>query len=173
MDAYNCYPITNGYGPLREAVDYSANAGQNLLVTFAGKFAGASTLFAAGATQIYKFDSSDTSLDALTTTGYTAVDAWDVTQFGSKMILANGADQLQAYDLGSSTYFGDLAAAAPAAKYVTVVRDFVVAANVGGEENKVYWSDINDETDWTPSAASQSDAQVMPDGGDITGLSGS
>ena len=42
MDAYNCYPISNGYGPLREAVDYSANAGQNLLVTFAGKFAGAS-----------------------------------------------------------------------------------------------------------------------------------
>lgn len=172
MDAYNCYPVTNGYAPLREAVDYSGSAGQNLLITFAGKFSGASTLFAAGATQIYKFDSSDTSLDALTTTGYTAVDSWDVTQFGSKMILANGADQLQAYDLGSSTYFEDLAAAAPAARFVTVVRDFVVAANVGGEENKVYWSDINDETDWTPGAASQSDSQVMPDGGDITGLAG-
>ena len=172
MDAVNVYPVTNGYAALREAADYSDNAGQNLLVTFAGKFAGASTLFAAGATQIYKFDSSDASLDALTTAGYSTVDSWDVTQYGSKMILANGADVLQAYDLGSSTYFGNLAAAAPAAKYVTVVRDFVVAANVGGEENKVYWSDINDETDWTPAAASQSDSQVIPDGGDITGLAG-
>jgi hypothetical protein len=172
MDAYNCYPVTNGYAPLRAAVDYSQDAGQNLLITFAGKFSGASTLFAAGATQIYKFDSSDASLDALTTTGYTAVEAWDATQFGSKMILANGADKLQAYDLGSSTYFEDLSADAPTAKYVTVVRDFVVAANVGGEENKVYWSDINDETDWTPGAASQSDFQVMPDGGDITGIAG-
>jgi hypothetical protein len=171
MDAVNVYPVTNGYAPLRDAADYSDNAGQNLLVTFAGKFAGASTLFAAGATQIYKFDSSDASLDALTTAGYSVVDSWDVTQYGSKMILANGADVLQAYDLGS-TYFGNLAAAAPAAKYVTVVRDFVVAANVGGEENKVYWSDINDETDWTPAAASQSDSQVIPDGGDITGLAG-
>lgn len=172
MDAVNVYPVTNGYAALREAADYSDNAGQNLLITFAGKFAGASTLFAAGATQIYKFDSSDASLDALTTAGYSVVDSWDVTQYGSKMILANGADVLQAYDLGSSTYFGNLAAAAPAAKYVTVVRDFVVAANVGGEENKVYWSDINDETDWTPAAASQSDSQVIPDGGDITGLAG-
>jgi hypothetical protein len=172
MDAVNCYPVTNGYAPLRDAADYSNNAGQNLLVSFAGKFAGASSLFAAGATQIYKFDSSNTNLTALTTTGYSAVDSWDITQFGSKMILANGVDQLQAYDLGSSTYFEDLAAAAPAAHFVTVVRDFVVAANVGGEENKVYWSDINDETDWTPGAASQSDTQLMPDGGDITGLAG-
>ena len=48
-----------------------------------------------------------------------------------------------------------------------------MAANVpGGDENKVLWSDINDETDWTPGAASQSDYQIMPDGGDITGLAG-
>jgi hypothetical protein len=52
------------------------------------------------------------------------------------------------------------------------VRDFVVAANVGGEESRVYWSDINDETDWTPSTASQSDSQLIPDGGDVTGIAG-
>jgi len=171
-DAFNCYPVTNGYAPLREAVDYSLSAGQNLLVAFAGKLAGASSLFAAGATQIYKFNSSDSSLSAVTTTGYTAVESWDITQFGAKMILANGVSKLQSFDLGSSTYFEDLSADAPAAKFVTVVRDFVVAANVGGEENKVYWSDINDETDWVAGAASQSDTQIVPDGGDITGMAG-
>jgi hypothetical protein len=88
------------------------------------------------------------------------------------MILANGQDKLQSYDLSSSTYVTDLAAAAPRAKYVTVVRDFVVAANDATDSNKVYWSDINDETDWTPGAASQSDFQIVPDGGDITGLAG-
>ncbi len=129
-------------------------------------------LFAAGATQVYKFDSSDASLDAATTTGYSTVESWDVTQYGAKMILANGQDKLQAYEIGVSTYFADLAAAAPTAKYVTVVRDFVVAANDGTDANKVYWSDINDETDWTPGAASQSDFQIIPDGGDITGLAG-
>ncbi len=171
-EAVNCYPVTNGYAPLQSATDYSDAAGEDLLISFAGKFAGATNLFAASSSQIYKFDSSDASFDALTTTGYTNVESWDVAQFGSKMIVANGINKLQAYDIAGGTYFADLDAAAPTAKYVTVVRDFVVAANVGGDENKVYWSDINDETDWTPSAASQSDTQVIPDGGDITGLAG-
>ena len=171
-DAKNCYPVSNGYAPVKSEADYSDAAAQNLLITFAGKFGGATNLFAAGATQIYKFDSNDASLDALTTSGYSAVEGWDVTQFGGKMILANGQDILQSYDLSSSTYVTDLAAAAPRAKYVTVVRDFVVAANDGTDTNKVYWSDINDETDWTPGAASQSDFQLVPDGGDITGLAG-
>ena len=172
-DAKNCYPVANGYAPFPSEANYSDDAAQALLITFAGKFGGATTLFAAGATQIYKFDSSDASLDAATTTGYSAVEAWDVTQFGAKMILANGSDKLQSWTLNSSTNFADLAAAAPRAKFVTVVKDFVVAANdPGGDENKVYWSDINDETDWTPAAASQSDTQVIPDGGDITGLAG-
>lgn len=171
-DAKNCYPVANGYAAIKSEADYSDAAGANLLITFAGKFGGASTLFAASATQIYKFDSSDASLDALTTTGYTAVEGWDVTQFGSKMILANGQDKLQSWTLNSSTYFGDLSASAPIAKFVTVVRDFVVAANDGTDTSKVYWSDLNDETDWTPAAASQADSQILPDGGDITGLAG-
>jgi len=171
MEAVNCFPVTNGYAPLREAADYSDASGETLLVAFAGKYAGASALFAASATSIYKFDSSDASLDAVKTS-YSSVEAWDVTQFGSKLIMANGSNVLQTWDLGGSTTVSDLSASAPTAKYVTVVRDFVVAANVGGEENKVYWSDINDETDWTPSTASQSDSQLIPDGGDVTGIAG-
>ena len=171
-DAVNCFPVTNGYAPFKSEVDFSDNAGQDLIVSFAGKFGGQRTLFAAGATNIFKFESADLSLSPLTTTGYTAVSSWDVTQFGSKMIVANGQNTLQAYDLGSSTYFADLDASAPNAKYVTVVKDFVVAANVAGSESTVYWSDINDETDWTPATTSQSDSQVIPDGGDITGIAG-
>lgn len=171
MEAVNCYPVTNGYAPLRDAADYSDAAGETLLVAFAGKYAGASALFAASATSIYKFDSSDASLDPVKTS-YSAVEAWDIAQFGSKLIMANGANKLQYWDMGGSTTVSDLSAAAPTAKYVTVVRDFVVAANVGGEESRVYWSDINDETDWTPGAASQSDSQLIPDGGDIIGLAG-
>lgn len=171
-DAVNCYPVTNGYAPFKSEADYSDAASQNLLITFAGKFDSVNSLFAAGATQIFKFDSNDASLDPLTTAGYTAVEGWDVTQFGSRMILANGQDKLQAWQLNVSTYFNDLAAAAPTAKFVTVVRDFVVAANDGTDTSKVYWSDINNETSWTPSSTSQADSQVLPDGGDITGLAG-
>lgn len=170
-DAVNCYPVTNGYAPFKLEADYSANATQDLLITFAGKYAGATNLFAAGATQIFKFDSSDTTLDAVSTT-YSSTSSWDVTQFGSKMIVANGQNKLQAYDMAGGSSFADLSASAPVCKYVTVVRDFVVAADDGSDTNKVFWSDINDETDWTPAAASQSDTQIIPDGGDITGLAG-
>jgi len=171
-DAKNCYPVSSGYASLKSEADYSANAGTDLMITFAGKFGGATSLFAASSTQIYKFDSSDSSLDAATTTGYSAVQGWDVTQFGPVMILANGQNKLQAWTLNSSSSFADLSAAAPTAKYVTVVRDFVVAANDGSDTSKVYWSDINDETDWTPGAASQADTQIIADGGDITGIAG-
>ena len=171
-DAKNCYPVSSGYASLKSEANYSDAAAADLVITFAGKFGGVSTLFAASTTQIYKFDSNDASLDAATTTGYSAVQGWDVTQFGSVMILANGQDKLQAWTLNSSSNFADLSAGAPVAKYVTVVRDFVVAANDGSDTNKVYWSDINDEVDWTPGAASQSDTQIIADGGDITGIAG-
>ena len=171
-DAVNCYPVTNGYAPILSEADYSNAAAADLLVSFAGKTAGIVSLFGGSASNLYKFTPGTRAMAALTTTGYSAIEYWDTTQYGDKMIMANGSNKLQQYTLNSSTYATDLAAAAPTAKYVTVVKDFVVAANVATEENKVYWSDINDETDWTPGLASQSDSQVIPDGGDITGLSG-
>jgi hypothetical protein len=171
-DAVNCYPVTNGYAPILNEADYSNAAAADLLVSFAGKTAGIVSLFGGSASNLYKFTPGTRAMAALTTTGYGAVEYWDTVQYGEKMIMANGTSKLQQYTLNSSTYATDLAAAAPEAKYVTVVKDFVVAANVAGEENKVYWSDINDETDWTPGLASQSDFQVIPDGGDITGLAG-
>ena len=61
---------------------------------------------------------------------------------------------------------------APSATYLTVVRDFVVAAGVGGVSNKVQWSDLNNEGNWSSGAASQSDFQIISDGGDIHGITG-
>ncbi len=171
-DAKNVMPVSNGYAPWRLPVDYSNAASESLLVSFAGKYSGATTLFAGGKTKLFKFNSSTLNLDSLTTTPYSNVTSWDITQFGGVMIAANGQNKLQSYNLNTSTAFADLASNAPAANYVTVVRDFVVAANIGGEENKVIWSDINNETNWTPSSTSQSDYQYIPDGGNITGLSG-
>jgi hypothetical protein len=171
-EAVNCYPVTSGYAPFKGESNLSDAAGADLLLSFSAKLGSVTTIFAGSASNLYKFDAGDLDLDPLTTTGYSAIEYWDATQYGGKVIAANGADKLQAYELGVSTYFADLAAAAPAAKYVTVVRDFVVAANVTAEENKVYWSDINDETDWSSGGASQSDFQDIPDGGDIQGITG-
>jgi hypothetical protein len=48
----------------------------------------------------------------------------------------------------------------------------VVAAGTTADPSKVFWSDINDETNWTPGTGSQSDTQTIPDGGDIKGITG-
>jgi hypothetical protein len=68
-----------------------------------------------------------------------------------------------------------LAANAPIAKFVTVVRDFVVTANTletTQQQYRVRWSAINNETDWTEDVNTQSDYQDIPDGGQIMGIRG-
>jgi hypothetical protein len=172
LQAENCIPAQNGYEPVLSEVVFGNGASENLLNTFSGKFAGASTLFAVSNSKIFKYNGTTLNLDAINTTGLTSTESWDVTQFGNKIILANGKEKLLSYTLNVSSSFTELSADAPRAKYVTVVRDFVVAGNAANYENKLYWSDINDETDWVPGAASQSDTQVLPDGGNIVGLTG-
>lgn len=105
-------------------------------------------------------------------TAYSATTQWRFAQFGKVLIAANGLDKLQSWTLGTSTGFADLAAAAPTAQFVTTVRDFVVAGKTTSYANRVQWSDINDETDWTSGAGSQADYQDLPDGGEIRGITG-
>jgi hypothetical protein len=173
--AKNVVPTSIGYAPFPTAVDYSAAASENLNNVFAGRFAATTTIFAGGATKLFKYDSVDLSMDNVSKSGnYTGVQRWNFIQFGNTVIAANNINKLQGFTLGSSTLFADLAAAAPVAKYVAVVRDFVVCANLdsGSNSNKVQWSDINDESDWVSGATSQSDFQIIADGGNITGLTG-
>jgi hypothetical protein len=173
QEAYNVIPQAIGYGALPELVEFSGAASENLTNVFATKYGGTTTIFAAGTTKLFKFDSTDLSLDNVSKSGgYTTADRFYFTQFGQKLIAANGNAKLQVWDLGGSTLFADLASDAPTAKFVTVVRDFVVAANTSSAPSTVYWSDINDETDWTPSDLSQADSQIIPDGGDIRGITG-
>ena len=173
QEAYNVVPQAVGYGTLPSSVDLSNAADTNLNNVFVSKYAATSTLFAGSFTKLYKFDSTNLNLTNVSKSGnYTSTNRWSFAQFGSSVIAANGVAKLQRWDLGSSTAFADLNAAAPTAKFVTAVRDFVVAGNVAGEESKVYWSDINDETDWTPATTSQSDSQFLPDGGDVRGITG-
>jgi len=177
-EAKNVVPTSIGYSPFSSEVALSDDASQDLLTTFTGKFSGATVLFGAGATKLYRFDSTDGSMDDVSKlvmaspTNYTNTSLWKFTQFGNVIIAANGQDKLQAWATGSSANFADLAAAAPNASFVTVVRDFVVAAKDATYPNRVYWSDINDETNWTAGPTSQSDFQDIADGGDIQGITG-
>jgi len=174
-EANNVIPLAVGYGPFKSAVNYSQDASENLTNVFATKVDNDVSVFSGGLTKLYKLDSTDLSLDDVSKSGgYTGTYRWQFVQFGNYALATNGSEKIQYYDVNSSSLFADLAAAAPVAKYITVVRDFVVGANIGAGTypTRVQWSDINDPTDWTAGSASQSDYQDLPDGGDVTGIVG-
>ena len=172
-DALNVVPELNGYGPLPSVQELSNDASEPLLTTFVGKFGDTVQQFAAGETKIFKFDPNDLDLDDVSKSGgYVGITDWNVTQFGKVLIAASGNDVLQSWTIGTSTLWDDLSVSAPTARFVTVVRDFVVAARNSANPNRVYWSDINDETDWVSGTTSQSDFQDIPDGGNVQGVTG-
>lgn len=174
-EAKNVYPIANGFAPLPLESDVSNAASETLNNVFAAKKNNASYLFASSSTKLFKFDSADNDLDNVSKAGGYSTSIGErfyFTQFGDSVIATNGINKPQVWYVASSTAFADLDASAPEARYVTVVRDFVVCASTSANPYRVFWSDINDESNWTPGVGSQSDTQDIADGGDIVGMSG-
>ena len=177
-DAKNVVSQAIGYGPFPSPVTFStSSASEDLTTLYAAKQPNGDTaLFAAGSTKIYTVSGvgAITQVKSGMTTGTN--DKVRFTQFGKSIIATNNSQKLQSWTLGTSTSFADLSATAPVAKYITVVRDFVVVANTyESAEQKQYrvrWSAINDETDWTENVNTQSDYPDIPDGGQIVGIRG-
>jgi hypothetical protein len=171
--AKNCYPRAVGYGPFPQEVNYSADASQDINNVVAARATdGTTRVFAGGSTKLFRLDSGDLSLDDVSATTYTSSTRWRFTQFGNKLIAGNEANTLQAYDLTSTGNFANLASDAPKAKFVTVVRDFVVTGFQTSYPFRVQWSGINNETTWAASGTTQADFQDIPDGGNIQGVTG-
>lgn len=173
LEANNVYPLTVGYAPFPASSDLSSAASEALNNVTAAKYQLATELFAGGATKLFKYNGTTLALaDVSKVGGYTGSDRWNFTQFGDTLLATNNKEVIQAWTIGTSTSFADVSATAPKAKFITVVRDFVVAAYIDNESNKVQWSNINDETNWTSGGASQSDYQIIPEGGNIVGITG-
>jgi len=176
-DAKNVVSLAIGYGPFPTPVTFSSsNAAENLTSLYAAKQPDGNTaLFAAGLSKIYTVSGVGGITQVKTGMTTAASDRVRFTQFGKTVITTNNADRLQAWTLGTSTSFANLSATAPIAKFITVVRDFVVVANTletTQQQYRVRWSAINDETDWTENVNTQSDYQDIPDGGQIVGIRG-
>ncbi len=150
-DAKNVVSQAIGYGPFPTPVTFSSsNAAENLTSLYAAKQPDGNTaLFAAGLSKIYTVSGVGGITEVKTGMTTAASDRVRFTQFGKVVISANNADRLQAWTLGTSTSFANLSATAPIAKFITVVRDFVVCANTfessAQQQYRVRWSAINDE----------------------------
>ena len=178
--ATNVLPAANGYHSMNGFVPYSNAATGTIKGIFAAKDNASNTkLFAGDATKLYLHASVDNDLDDISKVGgydLTDFERWRFVQFGDDVIASGGVgEELQAFNLGSSSAFADLAGTPPKAEFIAVVRDFVWTANVDAGAGRVpyqcYWSGFNDPTSWV-AGVNQSDFQNLPDSGAITGLVG-
>ena len=171
--ARNCFPKAVGYGAFPQEVDYSDAAPQDLTAAAAAKDTNSITsIYAAGTTRLFKLDTSDFSWDDISAVTYSGTSGWKFTQFGNSLIAANESNTMQYIDVMSGTTFANIAADAPKAKFVTVVRDFVVSGYQSANKSRIQWSGINNEKTWTTSATTQADFQDVPDGGFVQGVTG-
>jgi len=177
--AKNIIPLTKGsYGPVGalSTVSDALSARCQGAASFQD-YAGNTFTFAGDATKLYKLATAawgDVSIAA----NYTVAsdETVEFAKFGNRVISCNGlADPMQSYVMGTSSLFANLAAAAPRARHIAQVKDFIMALNTwdstdGAVPNRAWWSAIDNPTSWptigsAAAAQVQSDRQDLPSGG--------
>jgi hypothetical protein len=177
----NCLPRTAAsYGPMASLAPYSGPLqGRCQGAIAAQDAAGNAALFAGDAAKLYRLGPASTAwLDASQPGGYaTAADQrWTGVLFGDRVVMTNFANPMQSLRLGSDAVFSDLAALAPRARHLAVVRDWLVAGNTfdgldGAQPQRVWWSAIDDPTGW-PAPGSAAAAAAQSDFQDLVGAGG-
>jgi hypothetical protein len=103
--------------------------------------------------------------------------SWQFAQFNNTVIATNGVDDMQVWSIGSSNNFARLGgvsasvSAAPVARYIATVRDFLFAGHLSTNKAGVRWSEQFNHASWV-TGSNQSDSQDLPDNGEITGVVG-
>lgn len=165
-------PIANGYAPLSSFVA-SRNGTLPARCVGAGGYrtAAASYLFAATTTNIYTYSTSGYVSIA---TGMSSTRSIGVQfcPYGAFMLATNGSDPIKKFDPASPTAMTNLGGSPPTARFLAVVRGFLVVGYASGNALRIAWSDNGNPANWTPGGASEAGQYDMPSGGDISGVVG-
>lgn len=168
----NCVPYGEKYKPFEQTEE----VGDALPTGCRGAFsyrdaAGTVTVFAGTATKLYK--RSGTSWEDVTRASggdYTlgADNFWRFTSFGTLIIATSYTDDIQVFDITSSTDFAQLSATAPRCRDLAVIANFLVCIDTvdgdGARGFRVRWSPIgNPQGTWGSIAATQTDYQDIYD----------
>lgn len=177
--ADNCIPITGGYGPFNSPTSQSQTV--SATVQGAQQFfdnSGSSIIVGGTATSLFVRRTSITE-----TTGFSSIgaeEAWDFARFNNFVIAASSNKSPQYLsDIDTDNTWSELTGAlitgaAPVAKRVARVGDFVMMGNISGAPNRIQWSAINSPTtSWEASRLTQAGSlDLDPKFGDVQRIVG-
>lgn len=179
--AENVFPQSTGYGPVPapEAVTLALPA--TARGSIAVRKADGSWIFYVGTkNKLFRYNTSTLGWDDVSGTSTYLLpdgDYWSFALYGTLLIACHQGARPQTINVegAPTTKFVDLAYTSPdpppSARFVTVVNEFVFLSGIVGNESAVQWSAIGDPAYWTPGLR-DSDIQVLPDGGRVTGIVG-
>jgi hypothetical protein len=152
-----------------------------------GAFAGRDTdgntiLYAGDSTKLYQRSGTAWTDKSNGTYNTQYSQYWKIRQFDSTVVATNYADNPQKITIGSGGAFADLNSAAPKARHVGVIGQFLFLGNTSDSTNgvvphRVHWSAIGDPDDWptlgtTDASEKQSDAENLnPNFGQVQAIS--
>lgn len=168
----------DGYGPFADLSAFtSALPAACRGIFYARKNDGTISIFAGTSTKLYNLNNVtgawvDVSAGAGSYTTLASNANWQFVQFNKYVIATQVNDDVQVFDLTSSTEFADLAGSPPRAAYIAVVNRFLVLSGIASPNvYRIQWSGLDATTTWT-SGISQSDFQDLADGGIVRGVAG-
>lgn len=164
----------NGYIPMPDLAPFSDALGETPTGGFTARDdSGQVTIFIGTLTKLWKLNNTTLAWDDISQTGVTyastPTERWSFAQFGLYVVATDGNDNVQVYQLGTSTEFADLGGGPPKAKFVSVCGDFLMLSGLTSNPGRIHWSELNNITGWTPGTNS-CDYQDFPDGGPVYGV---
>lgn len=179
--ALNCLTEGDKYKPFADLLENTDPLPDECKGGYAYRDAiGNVTIFGATKEKLYRLDGlSWTDITRTTGGDYTTSDDgfWHMVNFGTLVIATNYNDDIQVFDMASSSEFEQLSSTAPRARWLMVLANFLVVGDVsdgdGAVGYRVTWSSINDPRgDWTPNPTiTQADSQDLY-GGDYSNTMG-
>lgn len=174
--AKNCLPSPQGFRPLKApAASGGGLPGRCLGAVTVLKRDGSVVSFAGTASGLYRAegDGSWTDVSRVDDPYVTpAGERWHFAVFGDNLIATNFNDVVQVLDMSEPTAkFGALGGSPPKARYIAIVREFVLLGCLEDNETAVQWCSIGNSAEWTPGLNS-GDLQVFPANGPVRGLVG-
>lgn len=158
-ECLNVKPGSGGYRPFPQQTVVSTNA---LSATCMGAFSfiddnNVSKGYVGTNTQLYILNGL-THSDASRSGEYAMFteDHWHFTKFNDYVIATNGTDPMQQLQIGD-TQFSDITAA-PRARHIGLVKNFLVAGSIVDNRSRVHWSAASDPFTWPTPGSITADA---------------